>query len=249
MSRVSRGMVAAVLGASIAAFASTPASAAIIQPSSAHSVNVSLNAKGDPVPFTLEASGYQPGEPVYVEVCDGEPEGVGLWSPTSDCDETTSGAAVQAGSNGDVIFPVGGQSEVLLFRGASPDQRFNCLAAADIKKGAAPATGMGNVVPLAKAVYPAAGATAYDSNQPTPHVADPSIPSWDDCQLGSRRRTRQPRPTSNSSRSVWAATSSSRSRARGRDRPLLLRPSRLWGSQSWSSPGGCCTPAGVETLA
>jgi hypothetical protein len=173
---------AAVIGSSIGILGSPSASAAITKPTSRPYV-VALDAKGDPKPFTIQASGYAPEEPVYLEICDGVPARAAGWSPTVDCDGTTSGAAAASDSKGVVTFAVGGQSEVLLFRGASPTRSFNCLAPADIDRGATPKVGMGDVVPSTRIVYPPTGDSGYNDYEPKPLAADPAVPSWGDCQV------------------------------------------------------------------
>jgi hypothetical protein len=175
-------MSAATLSVSMLVLSATPASAAIVKPSSGSYV-VKLDAKGNPIPFTVEASGYAADEPVYLEICDGVPASEAGWSPTIDCDGTTSGAAVAANGRGVATFAVGSQSEVLLFRGASPTRSFNCVASADMDRSATPATGMGDVVLAARQSYPPAGDEGYSADEPTPLAADPTIPSWSDCQV------------------------------------------------------------------
>jgi hypothetical protein len=176
------GVISAAAAGTVAFVGAPPASAAILKPASRPYV-VALNAKGDPEPFTIRASGYEPQEPVYLEICDGGPATEAGWSPTVDCDGTTSGAAVAANGQGVATFAVGGQSEVLLFRGASPTRSFNCLAPADINRAATPKAGMGNVVPSAHRTYPPADDAGYNAGEPKPLAADPAIPSWDDCQV------------------------------------------------------------------
>jgi hypothetical protein len=158
------------------------ASATIIEPAS-HAYTVPLDTKGNPVPFTVEASGFTAGEPVVVEICDGVPATQTGWSPLVDCDETTSGAAVAADAKGIATFSTETQSEVQVFRGRSPADRFNCLAPTDIDRSANPARAMGDVVPVAHPSYPPAGDGGHDRYQPTPATADPAEPSWNDCQL------------------------------------------------------------------
>lgn len=160
------------------------ASAAMLAPAHKGAYSVRLDAHGNPVPFTVSASGFTAGEPVVVEVCDGTSPGTdSAWSPMVDCDETTSPVAVQANSKGVATFALHGQSEVLLFRGASPNSMFNCLAPADVQAGATPKKGMGNAVAKAPAAYPAAGDAGADSYQPKPQAPNPSLPSWTNCQL------------------------------------------------------------------
>jgi hypothetical protein len=183
MSTIEVGLVAvATLSASMVALSATSASAAIVEPASG-SYTVQLDAKGDPIPFTIEASGYAPDEPVYLEICDGVPATKAGWSPTVDCDGTTSGAAVAANGKGIATFAAGGQSEVLLFRGASPTRSFNCVAPADIVRLAPPASGMGNVDLSPRQSYPPAGDSGYNADEPKPLAADRALPSWDDCQV------------------------------------------------------------------
>jgi hypothetical protein len=90
------------------------------------------NAGGDPIPFTISASGFAAGSSVFIEQCDGvSPTAVG-WDPTTNCDLGSSPAAPVADGSGNVTFPQADPNFAFHpFKGASPQGIFNCLSPND----------------------------------------------------------------------------------------------------------------------
>ena len=58
--------------------------------------HVTLDAQGQPVPFTIVAAGFPAGSLVYVEQCDAQPPSAPNWSPTRNCDIGTSPPAASS---------------------------------------------------------------------------------------------------------------------------------------------------------
>lgn len=111
---------------------SGPAFASTVTIPSTNPFSVPTNSLGQPVPFTVSASGFTPGQPVFVEQCDGVPSTAVTWSPISDCDLGSSPSSVIADANGRVTFPAGDANRQFHpFRGASPQGLFNCLNSHD----------------------------------------------------------------------------------------------------------------------
>lgn len=82
--------------------------------------------------ITISASGFTPGQQVFVEQCDGVSPAANGWDPTIDCDNGFSPAPVPADSNGQVTFDANSANHKFIpFRGGSPQGDFNCLAPAD----------------------------------------------------------------------------------------------------------------------
>jgi hypothetical protein len=127
-----RAVLTTVVFALVALVASVFASAAgaetkISEPTG-NPYHVALDAQGNPVPFTVVASGFAPQTPVYVEVCDSRKPDAPNWSPSRDCDPTTSQSPVYADARGNVRFDANDRNRALVvFSGASPQQLFNCL--------------------------------------------------------------------------------------------------------------------------
>ncbi len=87
------------------------------------------DAAGNPKPFTISASGFDPNATVTVEQCDGTPADAVGWSPTTNCDLGSSPAAQQADASGNVTFDQNDINHAFHpFKGASPQGLFNCLA-------------------------------------------------------------------------------------------------------------------------
>src|SRR5262249_26995859 len=85
---------------------------------------------GNPVSFTIQATGFGDGDSVFVEQCDGRDPGLPTWSATADCDaQSAAGPAIAAIDTGDVTF-VADDSVTGFhpFKGASPMGQFNCLS-------------------------------------------------------------------------------------------------------------------------
>lgn len=109
-----------------------PASAASITAPTGNPYVVPGNAGGDPIPFTVGATGFAVGSNVFVEQCDGVlPTAVG-WDPTTNCDLGSSPAPQVADANGSVTFLLTDPNFAFSpFKGPSPQGIFNCLSPND----------------------------------------------------------------------------------------------------------------------
>ena len=136
---VRRVSLVAALAALPLALVAGPASATSIVDPSGSPVTVPATASGDPLPFTIRASGFPPGANVFVEQCDAtSPKAVG-WDPTLDCDLGSSPAAATADAGGVAQFDAADPNHAFHpFVGASPQGLFNCLA----PTGPSPANGL-----------------------------------------------------------------------------------------------------------
>lgn len=87
------------------------------------------NASGNPVAFTVVATGYVPGSLVSVEQCDGVATTDPHWSPTTDCDLGTSPSPAITDGTGKVTFSSTNPNFAFTpFKGQSPQGLFNCLS-------------------------------------------------------------------------------------------------------------------------
>jgi large repetitive protein len=90
------------------------------------------NAAGDPVAFTVVASGFVPGTNVFVEQCDGTPTTAVGWEPAQNCDVGSSPSPAIADTNGNATFLSTDSNHAFIpFKGASPQGLFNCLSPTD----------------------------------------------------------------------------------------------------------------------
>jgi hypothetical protein len=87
---------------------------------------------GNPVSFTVSATGFTPTTNVYLEQCDGvSPTSLG-WDPTTNCDLGSSPAPVVADGAGSASFSSADANHAFHpFKGASPQGLFNCLSPND----------------------------------------------------------------------------------------------------------------------
>ncbi len=115
--------VVATLGSASAAFAgtiTTPTGNPFVVPGDSH---------GNPVAFTVVASGYTPGSLVSVEQCDGVLPSDPRWSPTTDCDLGSSPSPAIVDSTGKATFSAANPNFAFTpFKGESPQSLFNCLS-------------------------------------------------------------------------------------------------------------------------
>jgi hypothetical protein len=124
---------AAIVGALVALTATaTPAFAGTITQPSSNPFVVPADAAGNPLPFTVQASGFDPNSNVYVEQCDGVSPATPGWDPTLDCDLGTSPAPSTADGSGNVTFSSNDLNHSFHpFKGQSPQGLFDCLASQD----------------------------------------------------------------------------------------------------------------------
>jgi hypothetical protein len=126
-----RRLLCAVLTAFIvlAVGASAGAETKIVEPT-AHPYHVQLDDKGNPIAFTVVASGFTPNANVFIIQCDGRAASDPFWSPGRDCDAGTAPGAVSADAHGVAHFDAANPNQrVLLSVGQSPESIFNCVPA------------------------------------------------------------------------------------------------------------------------
>jgi hypothetical protein len=107
------------------------AATAIVTPSD-NPYHAQLDAKGNIVPFTVVATGFQPDANVYAEVCNSRVPSDPHWRPSVDCDLGSAPSPAIADAHGKVTFTANDpNSQVLFFHGESPEHIFNCLTASE----------------------------------------------------------------------------------------------------------------------
>jgi hypothetical protein len=90
------------------------------------------DAQGNPVPFTITATGFANQQAVFVQQCDGVPPTAQNYSVNDHCDIQTSGAPVNANVQGDATFDASDPSVALnVFKGLGPSGTFYCLSPND----------------------------------------------------------------------------------------------------------------------
>lgn len=115
--------VMCLLGLAGVAWAST-----ITQPVGA-TFAVPGDASGNPLPFTVAATGFTPTALVYVEQCDGVDPTTKDWSPTVDCDLGSSPAPAIVDATGKATFLATDVNHAFTpFKGESEQSLFNCLS-------------------------------------------------------------------------------------------------------------------------
>jgi hypothetical protein len=120
----------AILGVAFAVPLSAAAATTSITEPTGNPYHVALDANGQPITFTVVARGFPQFTNVFVEQCDPLPPSTPNWSPASDCDIETSGAAANADKAGVVRFDASDPSLAFHpFVGAGPSTLFNCLTA------------------------------------------------------------------------------------------------------------------------
>ncbi len=124
--------------AAVVMFTASPviAATAITEPSG-DVVVVKVDA-GMAAPFTVEASGFEPYESVFIEQCNGRAPTDDEWRPSLDCDLGSAPAAAIADTHGNVTFSATDPNHALHpFVGKSPQELFNCLppGAASLENG------------------------------------------------------------------------------------------------------------------
>ena len=139
MRRIVAILLTMVCGVAVLAFSPSPAFAATITTPSGNPFTVPGDAGGNPVPFTVGASGYTPDAGVFVEQCDGTPSTAVGWDPTTNCDLGSSPASSLADASGNVTFNAADLNHAFHpFKGPSPQGLFNCLS----PNQASPANGL-----------------------------------------------------------------------------------------------------------
>jgi hypothetical protein len=110
----------------------TPAFAATVTQPTSNPFVVPGNASGTPYAVTVVASGYNPGDNVYIEQCDGTPPSTVGWDATLNCDLGTSPAPTIADASGKATFSAFDVNHRFTpFKGLSPQGLFSCRAPQD----------------------------------------------------------------------------------------------------------------------
>src|SRR5690349_11894437 len=98
------------VGAVVAAFALVAVTAAtafavtITAPASNPFTTTRTNAAGDPDFFTVSASGFTAGDPVYIQQCDGVNPSVAGYSLNDHCDFASGNTPLNADGSGNASF-------------------------------------------------------------------------------------------------------------------------------------------------
>jgi hypothetical protein len=80
----------------------------------------------------VTVSGFQPGQQVFLEQCDGVKPSAPNWSPTTHCDIGSSPSGGIVGGNGSYTFRASDKNHAFVpFKGTSPSGIFDCLSAND----------------------------------------------------------------------------------------------------------------------
>src|SRR3974390_101583 len=120
-------VVCATLVGVVLALSGVALATSITQPSVSPFV-VAGDGAGNPLPFTIVATGFSAGHQVFVEQCDGVPTSAQGWNPLTNCDLSSSPAPVIADQNGTATFDASGAHAFTPFKGESPQTLFNCLS-------------------------------------------------------------------------------------------------------------------------
>ncbi|MGZ6969325.1 MAG: hypothetical protein ACXVKN_16475 [Acidimicrobiia bacterium] len=126
-------LVTALVAGLLGTIATAPSvSAATITSPTGNPFVVPGNAAGQPLAFTVSATGYTAGDQVFIEQCDGVATTATGWDPTVNCDLGTSPAAAVANASGVVTFSATDPNHAFKpFKGFSPQGLFNCLGPSD----------------------------------------------------------------------------------------------------------------------
>src|SRR5262249_35516297 len=123
------GTVVGVVGFAAALLRPGAAFAGTITTPSTNPFTVQADSNHNPLPFTINATGFTAGTQVFVEQCDGVSPTAPGWSPVIDCDLGSSPAPALVNSQGNVTFPSTDRNHAFHpFKGVSPQGLFNCLA-------------------------------------------------------------------------------------------------------------------------
>ncbi len=129
MRRIVALLLAVLCGGAALVLSPTSAFAATITTPTGNPFVVPGDGAGNPLPFTISASGYTADSNVFVEMCDGTPSTAVGWDPTTNCDLGASPAPALADASGNVTFDSADPNHGFHpFKGASPQGLFNCLS-------------------------------------------------------------------------------------------------------------------------
>ncbi len=127
------GLVAGTIGIVALGVTSNAFATSITQPASQpFAVPGSISATlGSPQAFNVVASGFTPGQNVYIEQCDGIDPATPTWSVSIDCDFGMSPGPAIAGGAGNATFAGTGNNFQAFRDGRDAQNKFNCVNAAD----------------------------------------------------------------------------------------------------------------------
>jgi hypothetical protein len=128
MHSIPRRLIAVASVVSVVLFSAGVAYAETITQPTGSPFAVPGDASGNPVPFTVVATGFPPSTQVYVETCDGVPSTATNWDPTIDCDNGASNAPVISSSTGVATFTAPGNRQFVPVKGLQPTGLFACDA-------------------------------------------------------------------------------------------------------------------------
>src|SRR5579871_4964491 len=97
------------------AFAGAAAAATAIVTPSENPYHAQLDSHGNVVPFTVVATGFQPGANVFAEICNGRVPSDPNWRPQVDCDLGSAPPPAIADAHGKVTFTAGDPNSQILF--------------------------------------------------------------------------------------------------------------------------------------
>jgi hypothetical protein len=125
-----RGVAAAITGAVLIGTASVAFATQITQPStSPYAVPGDVTATiGTPQAVDVVATGFIPGQNVFIEQCDGKDPADPTWSVSIDCDFGLAPSAAIATDTGEADFVGAGNNFVAFKNGKTEAQnKFNCI--------------------------------------------------------------------------------------------------------------------------
>ena len=114
----------------VAATATTAGAAPQITAPSTNPYVVQSAGAGKLAPFTVTATGFRPGQQVFIEQCDGLAITDPHWTPSIDCDAGTSPAPVFTPPSGTVVFDKDSANHRFTpVLGLTPQSQFVCFEA------------------------------------------------------------------------------------------------------------------------
>jgi hypothetical protein len=117
-----------IVAGALLVWSGTAGAAQIIEPASQPFV-VPSDKNGNPVAFTITATGFASHQAVFVEQCDGKPPTSPQWQPSANCDGGSSPAPVFADPSGRATFDKNDPNHRFVpFVGDSPQGLFSCPA-------------------------------------------------------------------------------------------------------------------------
>ncbi len=131
------GLVAGIIGVMVLGATSSAFATQITQPStSPFAIPGDISATlGNPQPVDVTATGFTPGENVFIEQCDGVDPSSQTWSVSIDCDFGFSPGPVVADDSGTASF-TGDNNNFQAFKdGRDAQNKFNCIGPQDRDPG------------------------------------------------------------------------------------------------------------------